>query len=135
MIFATDVSFKLKQHTMNTMRNRVTLIGHLGKDPEMVTFENGTKKASFTIATNSSYKKQNGEKKDDTQWHNVIFFGRSAEIAVEYLKKGREVAVEGRLSTRSYDDEKGVRRYFTEIVGSELVLLSSRKPKAEKETA
>lgn len=117
------------------MRNRVTLIGHLGKDPELVTFENGTKKASFTIATNSSYKKQNGEKKDDTQWHNVIFFGRSAEIAMEYLKKGREVAVEGRLSTRSYDDEKGVRRYFTEIVGSELVLLSSRKPKTEKETA
>ncbi|MGF1564120.1 MAG: single-stranded DNA-binding protein [Flavobacteriales bacterium] len=120
---------------MNTMRNRVTLIGHLGKNPELTTFENGNKKASFTLATNSSYKTQSGEKKEETQWHNVVFYGRSAEIAVEFLSKGREVAVEGRLSTRNYDDEKGVRRYVTEVIGNELVLLSSKTPKVQTESA
>lgn len=118
------------------MRNRVTLIGRLGKDPEMTTTETGKKRTTFSLATNENYVNSKGEKVEQTEWHNVVFWGKPAEIAAKYLEKGREVAMEGRISTRTYDDEKGVRRYVTEIVGNELVLLSGKEAKkTESETA
>lgn len=118
------------------MRNRVTLIGRLGKDPEMTTHEGGRKRTVFSLATNENYTNSKGEKVEQVQWHNVVFWGKPAEIAAEYLKKGREVAIDGRISTRSYDDEKGTRRYVTEIVGNELVLLSGKEAaKTATETA
>lgn len=91
---------------MKSLRNSVTLIGRLGKDPEVKTFEK-TKKASFTIATNDSYKNAKGEKVDDVQWHNVVIWGKLADVAGKYLKKGSEVCVEGKLVHRAYEPAKG----------------------------
>lgn len=114
---------------MNALRNRVQLIGHLGNDPVVKSFDNGNKVAKLTIATNSFYKNKTGERVQDTQWHNVVMWGSTAEIAEKYLQKGQEVAIEGKLTTRSYDDKNGQKRYITEIVVNELVMLG-RKEKA-----
>ena len=108
---------------MNSLRNRVQLIGNLGNDPEMVTLENGSKLAKFSIATNETYKNAQGEKITDTQWHNVVAWGKVAEIAENYLVKGKEVAVEGKLVSRSYENKEGEKRYITEIKCNELLLL------------
>lgn len=122
---------------MNSLRNRVTLIGRLGKDPELNTFDSGKKKVSFSLATDESYRNSKGERIEGVQWHNVVFWEKMAEVANQYLKKGQEVAIEGRISSRSYDDEKGVRRYITEIVGTEMLMLSGKSTteKAEAEKA
>ncbi len=103
--------------------NKVILIGNLGKDPEMKHTSGGTAVATMTIATNERFKDKNGEWQDRTEWHNVVLWQRLAEIASEYLKKGRSVYVEGRLQTRSWEDKQGQKRYTTEIVASDLVLL------------
>lgn len=104
--------------------NRVTLIGHLGKDPELRYTPNNVPVATFTIATNERYKDRDGNWQDRTEWHNVVAWQRTAEIANEYLKKGRQVYVEGRLQTRSWDDKQtGEKKYRTEIVISDMVLL------------
>lgn len=108
---------------MNNLRNRVQLIGNLGMKPEIKTLESGKKMAKFSIATNETYKNAKGEKITDTQWHNVIAWNKTAEIAEMFLDKGKEVAIEGKLTTRSWDDEQGNKRYITEIVCSELLLL------------
>ncbi|WP_422862173.1 single-stranded DNA-binding protein [Flagellimonas sp. W118] len=108
---------------MNSLRNRVQLIGNLGNDPETVTLENGNKLTKFSIATNESYKNAQGEKVTDTQWHNVVAWGKVAEIAENYLIKGKEVAVEGKLVSRSYESKEGEKRYITEIKCNELLLL------------
>nr|WP_298792169.1 single-stranded DNA-binding protein [uncultured Allomuricauda sp.] len=108
---------------MNSLRNRVQLIGNLGNDPETVTLENGNKLTKFSIATNESYKNAQGEKVTDTQWHNVVAWGKVAEIAENYLVKGKEVAVEGKLVSRSYESKEGEKRYITEIKCNELLLL------------
>nr|WP_299487410.1 single-stranded DNA-binding protein [uncultured Allomuricauda sp.] len=108
---------------MNSLRNRVQLIGNLGNDPETVTLENGNKLTKFSIATNESYKNAQGEKVTDTQWHNVVAWGKVAEIAENYLMKGKEVAVEGKLVSRSYESKEGEKRYITEIKCNELLLL------------
>ncbi|WP_420321233.1 single-stranded DNA-binding protein [Flagellimonas sp.] len=108
---------------MNSLRNRVQLIGNLGNDPEMVTLENGNKLAKFSIATNETYKNAQGEKVTDTQWHNVVAWGKVAEIAENYLVKGKEVAIEGKLVSRSYENKEGEKRYITEIKCNELLLL------------
>lgn len=108
---------------MNNLRNRVQLIGNLGMKPEIKTLESGKKLAKFSIATNETYKNAKGEKITDTQWHNVIAWNKTAEIAEMFLDKGKEVAIEGKLTTRSWDDEQGNKRYITEIVCSELLLL------------
>lgn len=112
---------------MNTLRNRVTLIGHLGQDPEMKTFEGGSTKANLRIATNSSYKNGKGERIEETTWHNVAMWGKTAEIAEKFLKKGSEIAIEGRLSNRSYEDKEGNTKYITEVVANELVMLGGKK--------
>jgi single-strand DNA-binding protein len=111
---------------MNTLRNKVQLIGNLGSNPEIITLDSGKKLAKFSIATNETYKNAQGEKVTDTQWHNVVVWNKTAEIAEKYLEKGKEVAVEGKLTTRSYDDKDGNKRYVTEIVVSELLLLGTK---------
>lgn len=109
-----------------SLRNKVTLIGHTGKDVEVVNFENGGMKASVTLATNDYYTNAQGEKVEDTQWHNLVAFGKTAEIMQKYLTKGKEIAVEGKITYRSYDTQDGQKRYITEIRIDELVLLGSK---------
>ncbi len=108
---------------MNTLRNKVQLIGNLGNDPEIITTESGKKLAKFSIATNESYKDSNGERVTDTQWHNVIAWGKIAEIIESYVTKGKEVAIEGKLINRSWEDKEGNKRYTTEVVCNELLML------------
>ena len=111
---------------MNTLRNKVQLIGNLGNDPEIITMESGKKLAKFSIATNDTYKNAQGERITDTQWHNVVAWGKTADIIESYVTKGKEVAVEGKLSHRSYDDKDGNKRYTTEVVCNELLLLGNK---------
>ena len=108
---------------MNTLRNKVQLIGNLGNDPEIVNLESGKKLAKFSIATNESYKNAKGEKVVDTQWHNIVAWGKTADIIEKYVNKGKEVAIEGKLTTRSYDTKDGEKRYITEVVCNELLML------------
>lgn len=110
---------------MKSLRNSVQLIGRLGKDPEVKTF-NERKKASFAIATSDSYKNQKGEKVEDTQWHNVVIWGKLAGIAEKYLKKGNEVVIEGRLIHRVYETN-GEKRFITEVDVNDLVMLGGKK--------
>lgn len=111
---------------MSTLRNKVQLIGNLGNDPEIITLESGKKLAKFSLATNETYKNAQGESVTDTQWHNIVVWNKTADIVEKYLNKGKEVAVEGKLTTKSYDDKEGIKRYMTEIIVSELVLLGSK---------
>jgi single-strand DNA-binding protein len=108
---------------MNQMRNKVQLIGHLGNDPEIIQLESGKKLAKFSIATNEVYKNDKGEKITDTQWHNVVAWGKNAENIERYFLKGKEVAIEGKLSHRSYEDKSGERRWATEVVANEFLML------------
>lgn len=109
---------------MNAMKNRVQLIGNVGNDPEVKTLENGRKLAYVSIATNESYKNDKGEKIEQTEWHRVTAWGKTAEIIEKYVVKGKEIAVEGKLTHRSYDDKNGEKRYVTEVVINEILLLS-----------
>jgi single-strand DNA-binding protein len=111
---------------MNNLKNRVQLIGNLGMNPEIKNLESGKKLAKFSIATNESYKNAKGEKIEDTQWHNLIAWGKTADIIEKYLQKGTEVAVEGKLTNRSYDDKDGNKRYITEIVVNEILMLGNK---------
>lgn len=107
--------------------NKVILVGHLGKDPEIRYSANGAAIANISLATTESWKDRNtGEKQEKTEWHRVVFFSRLAEIAGEYLKKGSQVYVEGRLQTRKWQDQQGQDRYTTEIVANEMQMLGSR---------
>lgn len=108
---------------MNALKNRVQLIGNLGNDPEIVNLDGGSKLAKFSIATSDSYKNAQGEKVEETQWHNIVAWGKTAEIVENYLTKGKQVAVEGKLVHRSYETKEGEKRYITEIVCDELLLL------------
>jgi single-strand DNA-binding protein len=105
------------------MKNRVQLIGHVGQDPEVKNLEGGKKLANISIATNEVYYKDNGDKVEKTEWHRVTAWGKTAEIIEKYVTKGKELAIEGKLTTRSYDDKEGVKRYITEIVANEVLLL------------
>ncbi len=108
---------------MNTLRNKVQLIGNLGNDPEIINLESGKILAKFNIATNESYTNNKGEKITDTQWHHVVAWGKTAQIIEKYVTKGKEVAIEGKLTSRSYDDKAGNKRYITEVVCNELLML------------
>lgn len=108
---------------MSALRNKVQLIGNLGNDPEIINLESGKMLAKFTIATNESYKNNKGEKVTDTQWHNIVAWGKTAEIIEKYLTKGKEVAIEGKLTSRSYETKEGEKRYITEVVCNELLML------------
>ena len=109
-----------------SLRNKVTLIGHTGKEVEIFNIENGSRKASVTLATNDYYTNANGEKVEETQWHNLVAYGKTAEVMEKYMPKGKEIAIEGKLTYRSYDDKDGVKRMITEIRVEELVLLGSK---------
>ena len=109
------------------MINKVILVGRLGKDPEIKSTPGGTTVAKFTMATDERFTDKSGEKQERTEWHTVVFFGRQAEIAGEYLKKGRQVYVEGRLQTRKWQDKEGQDRYTTEIVADRMQMLGSRE--------
>ena len=105
------------------MKNRVQLIGRVGQDPEVKTLEGGKKLATITIAINDVYYKENGDKVEQTEWHRVTAWGKTAEIIEKYVTKGREIGIEGKLTHRSYDDKNGEKRYVTEIVANEVLLL------------
>jgi len=112
---------------MNAIKNKVQLIGNLGNAPEIKTLDNGKKLVKMSIATNETYKNAKGEKVTETQWHNLIAWGKTADIAGQYLNKGSEVAIEGKLVTRNYTDKEGNKRYVTEVVVNELLILGSKK--------
>ncbi len=112
---------------MNNLRNSVRLIGKLGMNPDVKEIGNDKKLAKFSIATTDSYKNEAGEKVSDTQWHNIIAWGSQAKIAEKYLKKGNEVAIEGKLTSRSYSDKEGVKRYISEIVVNEILMIGGKK--------
>lgn len=116
---------------MNSLRNRVQLIGNLGQNPEIKKTEKGKSVARFTLATSENYRNGEGQKVEETTWHNIVAWNGLADIAGKFLKKGREVAVEGRISHRSYEDKEGVQKYFTEIVLTDILLLRSQKEKDE----
>lgn len=107
---------------MNTMKNRVQLIGHVGNDPEVKSFEGG-KVANVNIATNETYTNKKGEKVEQTEWHRIVAWDKNAEIIEKFVTKGKEIAIEGKLSTRSYDDKDGNKRYITEVVVSDIMLM------------
>lgn len=117
---------------MNNLRNKVQLIGNLGQAPEIVSFENGNKLAKMSLATNSFYTNATGEKVQDTQWHSLIAWGKQADIFEKYTKKGQEIAIEGKLVTRSYETKEGEKRYRTEIQVGEVLLLGGTEDKAVK---
>ncbi len=110
---------------MNALRNKVQLIGHLGANPEVKKLDGGKTIAKFSMATNETYKNQKGEKVEDTQWHNVVAWGKTAELMEQLLAKGKEVMVEGKLTSRSYEDKEGNKRYITEVVAQEFLLLGA----------
>ena len=107
--------------------NKVMLIGNLGRDPEVRYMPNGDAVANLAIATTDNWKDKNGEKQERTEWHRVVMYGRQAEIAGEYLKKGRPVYIEGRLQTRKWQDQQGNERYTTEIIADRMQMLGGRE--------
>jgi single-strand DNA-binding protein len=111
---------------MYALRNKVQLIGNLGNAPEIKNLESGKKMARFSVATNESYRNAKGEKVTDTQWHTLVAWGKVAGIVEKYLTKGKEVAIEGKLVSRSYNDKEGKKKYITEIQVNELLLLGSK---------
>ena len=114
-------------HTpMNALRNKVQLIGRLGKDAETITFDDGKVKARFSLATNEHFRNKEGEKVERTQWHDVVAWGGLAELAGQHLRKGLEIAVEGRLTYRTYEDGEGQTRSITEVVANEMLMLEKR---------
>lgn len=120
---------------MNAIKNKVQLIGHLGRDPEVRELEGGKKMAKFSLATNETYRTAGGEKKTETQWHSLVAWGKVAEVVEKILTKGAEVAVDGKLVSKSYTDKEGVKKYVTEVQVSEVLLLdkASKAVEAVKE--
>lgn len=108
---------------MNAMKNRVQLIGHVGQEPEIKTFGEGKKVANITLATNDYYINAKGEKVEDTQWHKVKAWGKVADIIEKYVVKGKEIAIEGKLIYSDYQDKEGNKRYITEVVANDILLL------------
>ena len=108
---------------MSTIRNHVQLIGNVGQEPTITNLESGRKVANFSLATNEFYKNSKGEKVQETQWHNIVAWGKTAEIIEKYAAKGKEIGVSGKLKSRSYEDNEGVTRYVTEVEANEILLL------------
>ncbi len=118
---------------MSTLKNKVQLIGNVGNEPEITNLDSGKKVAKFSIATNEFYKNAKGEKEQDTQWHTIVAWGKTAEIIEKYVGKGKEVALEGKLTSRSYETKEGEKRYVTEVVVNEILLLGVKgDDKADK---
>jgi single-strand DNA-binding protein len=117
---------QIKISNMSNLRNSVRLVGHLGNEPEVKVTANNKKLAKVSIATNSSYKNDKGEKVEETQWHNLVMWDKNAVLAEKYLRKGSEISIEGRLSSRSYTDNAGVKKFFTEIIVNEVLMLNKK---------
>jgi len=111
---------------MSTLRNKVQLIGNIGNEPKITNLESGNKVARFSMATNEYYRNAQGEKVQSTQWHYVVAWDKKADIIEQYTHKGKEVAIEGKLISRSYTNEMGIKCYVTEIVATEILLLGSK---------
>ena len=108
------------------MNNRVSLIGYVGQNPDVRTFESNRKKASFSLATNEYYTNEKGERVESTEWHNLVAWGKLADVVEKYVEKGREIVAEGKITYRSYDDKEGNKRYVTEILLNELHLCGKK---------
>ena len=111
---------------MSTIKNHVQLIGNVGQEPTITNLESGKKVARFSLATNENYKDSKGERQTDTNWHTVVAWGKTADIIEKYAEKGKEIAVVGKLKTRSYTTNDGNQRYVTEVVADEILLLGSK---------
>lgn len=111
---------------MNAIRNKVQLIGNLGNTPEIKTTDTGKKLAKFSVATNETYRNAAGDKVTETQWHNVIAWGKTAGVIEKYLDKGSEVVIEGKLINRNYTDKNGVKKYITEVQVNELLMIGGK---------
>ncbi|MEX0998274.1 MAG: single-stranded DNA-binding protein [Flavobacteriaceae bacterium] len=109
---------------MNALRNKVQLIGRLGQEPEIINFADGNKMAKFSLATDDSYKDKDGKKVERTDWHNIVIKGGLVKVVEGYVNKGQEIAVEGKLTTRSWEDKEGKKHYITEVICNELLMLS-----------
>ncbi|MFM7896060.1 MAG: single-stranded DNA-binding protein [Flavobacterium sp.] len=105
------------------MKNSVQLIGHVGQEPEIKNLEGGKKLANISIATNEVYYRENGDKVEQTQWHRVTAWGKTADIIEKFVVKGKEIGIEGKLTHRSYDDKDGIKRYVTEVIANEILLI------------
>ena len=117
---------------MNALRNQAQLIGYVGNEPEIMNLEGGKKRAKLSLATNETYTDASGERVVDTQWHTIIAWDRQAEVVEKYVQTGREVAVSGKIQTRSYEDADGVKKYITEIKCAVLLLLGKPEAKIEE---
>ena len=115
---------------MKNLRNRVQLIGNVGKEPQVRSFESGKTLASFSMATTETYLDQNGKRVNDTQWHQIIAWGKTANFIKSYLDKGNRIAVDGKLVHRSYNDKEGATKYITEVVVNEIMLLTPKPAEA-----
>lgn len=111
---------------MSTLRNKVQLIGNAGNDPEIKTFDGGKKVANLIIATNESYRNEKGEKVEQTEWHRIVAWGKTAELIEKYVVKGKEIGIEGKLTHRSYDNKNGEKRYISEVLANEIILLGNK---------
>ena len=111
---------------MTSLKNNVQLIGRLGNEPDVRTFESGKKMATFSLATNDTYTNAQGEKVEDTQWHNIVVWGKKVDVVENYLKKGNEIAMSGKLINRSYEKD-GEKKYITEITMNELLMMGGKK--------
>ncbi len=115
---------------MTNLRNSVRLIGHLGQNPEIKTTVNGKKVANFSLATNETYTNAEGKKVSEAMWHLIVAWGKQAEFSEKYLEKGKEVAIEGKLSVRDYVDKNGNKKYVTEIVVNDILMIGAKDKKA-----
>jgi single-strand DNA-binding protein len=120
---------------MNTLRNRVQLIGRLGSKVEIKNLEGGKSLGKVSIATNEYYKNQKGERVEETTWHNLVAWGKQAQLLDKYTDKGSEIAIEGKLSSRSYQDKEGNKRYITEVIVQNIMLMGDRKATVSAEAA
>ncbi len=112
---------------MSTLKNKVQLIGNVGQEPIITNLENGKKVVRLSLATNENYKNSNGEKQTNTNWHNIVAWGKTADIIEKYVNKGKEIAIEGKLTSHSYETKEGEKRYVTEVVVNEILLLGNSK--------
>jgi len=111
---------------MNSLRNRVQLIGRLGQDPDVKQLDSGKTVVNMSLATSDNYQDNQGNRVEDTQWHNLVAWGKQAEIAEKFLNKGKEVAIEGRLVHRTYEDKEGKKRYVSEVLINEIVMVGKK---------
>ena len=121
------VKFNLNLYIMSTLKNNVKLIGNVGAEPSITNLDNGKKVARFSLATNETFKNNKGEKQTETNWHTLIAWGKTAEIVEKYVIKGKEIAIDGKLTSRSYENKDKEKRYVTEVIVSEILLLADPK--------